>query len=139
MRRKESPTKPRKRMFDTVVVECVLTGSAVFGYEVPKDLDYLAKSTPALERKLKAAGFKECLPETVDDKGYPPGSFLALRRKFVNIILSRTDYFYETWIAAHDFCLKHPELAKTKDMRIMVFNHFRGTETSEIIEAFQKK
>lgn len=107
----------RKRIFDGVDIECLPTGSAIYGTtEVPSDLDYICLDYDGLHTKLCSAGW-------VGFEASGQGKFQSLRKGFINLILGERE-FVTRWIQAHQYLLDHPEEAGTKELRVAVFERF---------------
>ena len=104
-------------------IEVRLTGSAVYGKMMPKDIDYIGQYHEHYEKELLANDWKDCA-EGFED--YPKDAFAAFRKGHVNLILYKSAWWGMMWDEAHDFLVKHPLWAEPKSSRIIVFEHFRN-------------
>lgn len=122
------------RNFFGVDVPSMLTGSSVYGFYTPQDVDYLIpRWEPEWAEMLDKAEWRSnALGEEYQ------GSFSSYKRHQVNLIFSNSQDYISGWENAHQFLLKYPNWGREKSDRILVFQHFRNEPTDFKLSAFLK-
>ena len=123
------------RRFEGVGFNCFPTGSAIYGFDIPQDLDYVGHWDFVIEDQLKDNGWTYCGDHDEGGK-YPAGAFVAYRKGFINLILVKTQFYMAAYQNSHVFLLKNPYWGTSKAKRIEVFNHFRHESTSGELQCF---
>ena len=109
-----------KRSFDGIELDVLLTGSTVYGFDVPNDVDYLTQNFNDIQVALIAAlkathGWTDTGEEFPD---YPTDAFVSLRKGNINLIFGKTKFFVDAWQEAHNWILENPMWGRAREDRL---------------------